>query len=261
MTEERTHDELIREQFSQQAATWDSYVTSDGNENALSWSIANLELLPDMRVLDVAAGTGLLARAMAPQVAESVAVDVTPEMVARGRQLAADEGLTNVTFDEGDARSLPYADGSFAVAGCRLAMHQVEDPIQCLQEMVRVCQSGGHVAIIDITTSEETEIAETHNGLERLRDPSHTNALPATRLRAMAEECGLEIVKTAAFEAQRNLNSWMDMTETPADSRSVILAELQRELDGGPPTGMYPYLENGQFMFRHRWVMLVGRKP
>ncbi len=261
MTEERTHDELIREQFSRQAAQWDTYVTSGGNEAALSWSIGKLELHPDMRVLDVAAGTGLVARAMSPAVAEAVAVDVTPEMVAEGRKLAAAEGLTNVTFEEADARILPYGDGSFALVACRLAMHQVEDPLRCLREMVRVCQTGGYVAVIDITSSEDPGTADTHNRLERLRDPSHGYALPPSQLRKMAEGYGLEIVKSASFEAHRNLESWMDLTETPPEARAVITAELERELDGAPATGMHPFRQDGVLMFSHLWFMLVGRKP
>ncbi len=260
MVEDRTHDDLIRAHFSQQASLWDAYVTSGGNDDVLSWNISNLELHPDMRVLDVAAGTGLVARATAPRVADAVAVDVTPEMVAQGRRLAAAEGLSNFIFDEGDARSLPYDDASFEVVTCRLGMHQFEDPDRCLREMVRVCKSGGQVAIIDITTSDDPATAETHNRLERLRDPSHTNAPASSSLRKMTEGCGLTIVHTSYFDAQRNLDSWMDMTGTPPESRKVILEELQAELDGGPATGMYPYLDNGRFMFWHRWAMLVGRK-
>ena len=116
------------------------------------------------------------------------------------------------------------------------------------------------MAIIDITTSYDAAIAETHNRLERLRDPSHTNALSASRLQEMAERCGLDIVDASYFDAQRNLESWMDLTQTLSESRIAILKELQRELDGGPATGMYPYLQDGQFMFKHRWAMLVGRK-
>ena len=260
MVEDRTHDELIREQFSQQAALWDAYIRTGGNEDILSWNIGRLELRPDMRVLDVAAGTGVVARTMAAKVAEAVAVDVTPEMVAQGRQLAAAEGLSNATFDEGDARNLLYDDASFDVVTCRLAMHQFEDPGRCLQELVRVCRSGGQVAIIDITTAYDPATAETHNRLERLRDPSHTNALTANHLREMVEGHGLEIVDASYFDAQRNLESWMDMTQTPPESRIAILEELQRELDGGPATGMYPYMRDGEFMFKHRWAMLVGRK-
>ena len=73
MVEDRTHDELIQEQFSQQAALWDAYIRTGGNEEVLSWNIGRLELRPDMRALDVAAGTGVVARAMAARVAEAVA--------------------------------------------------------------------------------------------------------------------------------------------------------------------------------------------
>ena len=261
MTGERTHDELIQEQFSRQAANWDTYVTSGGNEDALAWCIANLDLRSDMRVLDVATGTGLMARAVAPYVAEAVGVDVTPEMVAQAAQLSAAEGLNNVSFDEGDARGLLYPDGSFSLVICRLAMHQVDQPLACLREMVRVCRSGGEVVVIDITSSEDAPVAETHNRLERLRDPSHGWALSPARLREMAEGCGLRVARTATFEASRSVLTWMDMTETPSAARSVILEHLRAELGGGPPTGMYPYEEDGELKFTHRWVTQAGRKP
>ncbi len=261
MTEENSHDELIREQFTLQAAGWDTYVQEGDNEEVLSWIIRNLELRPELRALDVAAGTGLVARALAPGVGEVAAVEVTPEMIVQGRKLAAAEGLTNVTFDEADARSLPYAAASFDLVASRLAMHHFEEPGQILREMVRVCESGGHIAIIDITTPEDAAAAASHNRLEQLRDPSHTRALPPSRLQEMVEESGLELTSVNYFDAKRDLESWLDFTETPAEARSVIISELEGQLEGGPDTGMLPSLEDGRLMFIHRWMMLVGRKP
>ena len=261
MVEERSHDDLIREQFSMQATSWDAYVREGAYEEVLPWIISNLELSPDMRVLDVAAGTGLVARAMSPHVAEAVATDATPEMVIEGKRIAEAEGLANVTFEEANARRLPYPDSSFSVVASRLAMHHFERPNEILREMARVCEPHGQVAIIDITTSEDTEAAEVHNRLERLRDPSHTEALPASRLEQMANECGLEVVGASSFDARRDLDGWMDMTSTPDEARSIIVDEMHRELNGGPNTGMAPVLEEGRLTFSHHWVMLVCKKP
>ena len=260
MVEESSHDDLIREQFSMQAARWDTYVSDGAYEDVLPWIISNLELRPDMRVLDVAAGTGLVARAMAPHVAEAVAADATPEMVTEGQRLAAGEGLANVTFEEADARCLPYADGSFSVVASRLAMHHFERPDEILQEMARVCQPGGQVAIIDITTPEDPGAAAVHNRLERLRDPSHTEALPPSQLEQMAQVCGLEVVGASSFDARRDLDGWMDMTATPAEARSVIVNEMQQQLDGGPDTGMSPAMDGSILTFSHHWLMLVCKK-
>ncbi len=261
MPEELTHDELIREQFSMQAARWDTYIREGNNEDILPWIMGNLELRPDMRVLDLAAGTGVVARAIAPHVAEVVAADATPVMVVQGRKLAESEGLTNVSFDETDARRLPYADGSFDIVASRIAMHHFEEPALVLREKIRVCRSGGQVVIIDITTREDTSAAVKHNRLERLRDPSHTQALTGGGLQELAEQGGLEILKASTFEARRDLESWMELTATPPEARATIVEELEQQLAGGPDTGMFPAMEGGVLTFCHRWVMLVCRKP
>ncbi len=261
MTTGDIHDQLVQRQFSQQAARFDSYVTAGGNEDVLDWIMGNLELQPSYRVLDVAAGTGLVARQIAPSVQTAVALDATPEMLSQGRQQAQTEGLTNLTFDQGDAANLPYPDGSFDLVTCRLGMHHFADPQRQLEEMARVCRPGGWVAVIDITTSEDSKIAATHNRLERLRDPSHTVALTSAQLLALAENAGLEIARTGQFDAHRGLDDWMGLTGTEPADRQAIAAELRQELAGGPATGMSPFLEDGRLMFHHLWFMLVGRRP
>ena len=261
MVEPTSHDDLVREQFSRQADGWDSYVTSGYDEDVLRWIVSNLELTADLRALDVAAGTGLVARALAPWVKEAVAADATPEMVAQGRQLARSEGLANVTFDEADARNLPYSDAAFDLVACRLAMHHFEDPDQVLREMVRVCRPGGQVAVIDITTSEDPEAAQCHNRLEQLRDPSHTAALPPSRLRDLVTGCGLNLVSASFLDSRRQLEEWMGWTQTPDAAHQEIAGRLQRQLAEGPDTGMKPSREEGELMFSHCWLMLVARKP
>ena len=261
MTTGDTHDELVQQQFSQQAARFDTYVTAGGNEDVLAWIMGNLELEPHYHALDVAAGTGLVARQIAPSVQAAVALDATPEMLSQGRHQAHAEGLTNMTFDQGDAANLPYPDGSFDLVTCRLGMHHFADPQRQLEEMARVCRPGGQVVIIDITTSEDSRIAATHNRLERLRDPSHTVALTSAQLLALAENAGLEVASASQFDAHRGLDDWMDLTGTAPDDRESIAGELRQELDGGPATGMSPFLEDGRLMFHHLWFLLVGRRP
>ena len=260
MATEKAHEELVREQFARQAGRFDSYVNSGGNEDVLGWMMGNLELQPHFRALDVAAGTGLVARKIAPSVQTVVAIDATPEMLAQGRQQAQTEGLVNITFDQGDAADLPYSDGSFHLVTCRIAMHHFADPKQQLREMVRVCHPTGTVAIIGITTSDAPAVAATHNRLERLRDPSHTTSLTPGQLLALAENAGLEITVTDRFDARRELDDWMDLTGTPPETRAAITGQFERELNGGSATGMFPFRESDRIMFHHLWVMLVGKK-
>lgn len=57
-----------------------------------------------------------------------------------------------------------------------------------------------------------------------------------------------------------NLESWMALTDTPADVREEIVALIQEELAGGSLTGFFPYVKDGQIMFDHRWLLLIGIK-
>ena len=67
----------------------------------LKLAVASLDLGSDTEVLDVAAGTGLLFRAVSPRVGRVVALDITPEMLAEGRAAAGREGITNIAFEQG----------------------------------------------------------------------------------------------------------------------------------------------------------------
>src|SRR5512145_2529309 len=66
---------------------------------------------PDMRVLDVAAGTGNASLPAAERGASVTASDLTPELLEAGRRRAESMGVTLV-WTEADAENLPFEDGS-----------------------------------------------------------------------------------------------------------------------------------------------------
>jgi hypothetical protein len=61
--------------------------------------------------------------------------------------------------------------------------------------MVRVCEPGGRIAVIDVFTP-SPEQAEAYNCVEKLRDPSHVRALSLEELTGLCQEAGLQDVKT-----------------------------------------------------------------
>ena len=71
-----------------------------------------LALQPGHRVLDLACGSGDHARRLARRGLEVVGVDIAPSLVAHCRRKAAEEGLTGVSFEQGDMRELAY-EGEF----------------------------------------------------------------------------------------------------------------------------------------------------
>ncbi|MDO4262790.1 MAG: bifunctional demethylmenaquinone methyltransferase/2-methoxy-6-polyprenyl-1,4-benzoquinol methylase UbiE [Deinococcus sp.] len=102
------------------------------------------------RVLDIATGTGdfaLMLKRRAPY-AKVTGSDFVPQMLeiaqAKGRQA----GL-NVTWEEGDALSLPYPDASFDAVTCTFGFRNFSDYRRGLAEMHRVLAPGGRLVILE----------------------------------------------------------------------------------------------------------------
>jgi len=104
---------------------------------------------PGEHVVDIACGTGVVARLAAPLVRESgvvVGVDVNPAMIAVARSLPAPIGAA-IDWKEGNALSLPLPDNCFDLALCQFGLQFIPDRPGALGEMYRVLKPGGRVAI------------------------------------------------------------------------------------------------------------------
>lgn len=104
---------------------------------------------PGDHVIDIACGTGTVARQVAPRVGEMgavVGVDSNPHMIAVARSLPTPVGAV-VDWHEASALSLPVPDGSFDLALCQAGLQFIPDRSGALREMYRVLKPGGRVAI------------------------------------------------------------------------------------------------------------------
>lgn len=99
----------------------------------------------DQRVLDVACGTGIVARTAADRVGARnvVGVDINQAMLTVARRVRPD-----IEWRQSDVAALPFEDGSFDAVLCQMALMFFPDPIQALQEMARVAAPGGTVAVL-----------------------------------------------------------------------------------------------------------------
>jgi len=112
------HSELILDQFTRQAVPF-ATAPSIKDEAALKLVVDFSGAGPDDTVLDVACGPGLIVVAFARVVKHATGIDLTPAMLERARGYAAEQGVTNVTWRQGDVLPLPYADGSFTLVVSR----------------------------------------------------------------------------------------------------------------------------------------------
>ncbi len=111
---------------------------------------------PGGRALDVACGTGDLALALARRVGpagEIVGIDFSPGMLDEARRKAAMlDGALGITYEQGDAMSLPHLDDAFDAATVGFGARNFADLGRGLAEMARVVRPGGRVVVLEITT-------------------------------------------------------------------------------------------------------------
>jgi SAM-dependent methyltransferase len=101
---------------------------------------------PGMRALDVAAGTGNGALAIAATGASAEACDLTPALVTIGRARCAEHGESDIAWEIADAEDLPYADGRFDAVLSVFGMVFAPRPAVAIAEAFRVTRSRGCVA-------------------------------------------------------------------------------------------------------------------
>ena len=120
-------------------------------------------LAPGEKVLDLAAGPGLLARDAARRVLPDgwvLASDIAENMLAEGQQRATAEGLPDLLAAACDAEHLAFADASVDVALIGLGLFIFPDPAKALAELHRVLRPGGRIALSRILHGQEGELLE-----------------------------------------------------------------------------------------------------
>ena len=112
--------------------------------------IEDASIRAEQRVLDVAGGAGEPSLTIAETVGSKGSVtctDAVAEMVAAAETEARRRGLTNISFQQCVADSLPFESNSFDAVVCRLGVMFFPDPLAALREMLRVAKPDGSLAL------------------------------------------------------------------------------------------------------------------
>jgi len=105
---------------------------------------------PRERLLEVGPGTGYYTLDVADWLQPGGMIeifDLQQEMLDHTKQRAGKRGITNLTSTQGDARELPYADGSFDAAYLVAVLGEIPDQQQALRELARVIKPGGRLIV------------------------------------------------------------------------------------------------------------------
>jgi ubiquinone/menaquinone biosynthesis C-methylase UbiE len=93
VTSRSSQADAVQEAFTRQADAFENPASNQPFTTEARWLLDGLPVTEDSIVLDVAAGTGHVARQLAPQVRAVIALDATTAMLERGREAAVAEGL------------------------------------------------------------------------------------------------------------------------------------------------------------------------
>lgn len=212
----------VQSQFGQVAA---NYATSAVHVKGadLDAMIQAARLSGSERVLDAGTGTGHTALAFAPYAAQVTAVDFTENMLAQGRTLAADRGITNVEFRRADVEALPFGNEEFDLVVTRYSAHHWPHPQQALQEFQRVLRPGGSFLLNDIVSYDDF-ICDTYlQTIELLRDPSHVRDHTVNQWLTMIQEAGfVDAAVVYRGDVWIDFSSWTTRMATPPANCAMI---------------------------------------
>jgi ubiquinone/menaquinone biosynthesis C-methylase UbiE len=230
------------------------------------------------RVLDVACGTGAVARLAAQRVGAAghvTALDINPRMLEVGHSLPPVAGAA-IEWLEGSALEMPLPDAAFDVVTCQLGLQFLPDRSRALREMRRVLSNTGRLALSVYGPIEHNPT--THALSESLDRRVRPGASLAKRtehaladrdeLRALVAEAGFEAVRVTTEHITVALKSAAEyvriqltatplarlFTDFPAAERQRMLSEITGDLDAA----LAPYLRaDGLFYPQESHIVLA----
>lgn len=194
------------------------------------------------RVLDIGCGTGQTTRtaARAAHRGQAVGLDLSEPMLARARQIADSEKLTNVTFEQGDAQVHPFTVAQFDTVIRRAGVMFFADSVAAFTNIATAMKRGGRLVFTCHREPGDTVAAIFAALAEHLPtpgfadlDPGITDFADPDQVRDVLTAAGFAAVMAAGFETPAVLGrDCRDATEFLFD------AQLRSFVAGADPTAI-----------------------
>jgi ubiquinone/menaquinone biosynthesis C-methylase UbiE len=260
MKDGRGHDDKVVDQHTRQASGY-AKLTREAGRQQRPVLQEEIGTRPDDELLDVACGPGSIALALAPHVARGTGLDLTAAMLDEARAAAAEAGIANLEWVEGDAAAMPFDDGAFSLVTCSAAFHHFSQPAKVLSEMARVCRPGGRVVVMDVTPDEAK--VDGFNRIEKMRDPSHGHTHSLAELREMGATLGLAEPETRSRLSGPLLYAAILETSFPEEHSREELLDLMRAdaASGEDSLGFRAELAGETVMVSYPTSTVIWTKP
>jgi len=231
------------------------------------WSahlIRSANVQPGEHVLDVACGTGIVARHIAPHVGSQgmvIGLDLNPNMLSVAGAAAEREGLA-IEWRAGPAEQLPFPDGSFDLIMCQFGLMFFTDRHKALMEMHRVLRAGGRVVVsvwqgLDRHPFYQTLHAVSRRHLGKSSVQAVFSLGDPAKLHHLLTDAGFQQVEiepasiTVRFSSPEEFLAWeidVDPADTPAlqglpvQAQQAILAAVRHDMQ----TPVHEVIQDGQ---------------
>ena len=159
-----------------------------------------LQLLPPMVIADLGAGEGTFSQLLAQRAKRVIAVDNSPNMVAFGARLAAENGITNLEYRVGDLEAPPIDDASVDLAFFSQSLHHALHPQRAVEAACRLLKPGGRIVILDLKK----------HGFEQARELYADTWLgfSEVELRGFLEQAGFSEVQSWIVDHEKQVPSF-----------------------------------------------------
>ena len=230
-------------------------------------------LQPGERVLDVACGTGVVARLAAERVGDDGAVaglDINPGML----EVASSVAPPNVAIDwrQGSAEAMPLPDGAFDVVLCQLGLQFMTDKLSALREMRRVLVAEGRL-VLSVTGPTPPHFEIFHKALSQHISPDVGPFVEVVfslhdpdELRDLVGAAGFGDITTQTYARKLHLPEpkeflWQYVASTPlADAAAQADEESCAALERDVVAEWQPFIEDAGMVMSPGMLVVTARK-
>ncbi len=172
-----------------------------------------LQLMPPLVIADLGAGEGTFSQLLAQRAERVIAVDNSANMVEFGARLAAENGIRNLEYRQGDLESPPIADGSIDLAFFSQSLHHALHPQKAVAAAYRLLKPGGRIVVLDLK----------RHGFEQAREMYADTWLgfSEVELRGFLESAGFGGVQSWIVDAEKQAPAFETILAVGVKAASV----------------------------------------